>query len=69
MVRLAFIVMTFLRCGGTRAEFAITAVRNDNDTPAKEGLQGAQLARRVEKPRVAARLDPSRWLPIHGPLK
>src|SRR5437899_1803572 len=42
-VRLAFIVVTFLRCGGMHAESATTAVR-DNDTPATKGLQEAQPA-------------------------
>jgi hypothetical protein len=39
---LAFIVVTFLRCDGTRAKLAIIAVQNIDDTPAPEGLQAAQ---------------------------
>jgi hypothetical protein len=34
--------LTFLRWEGTRAELAITAVRDHNDTPAAEALQAAR---------------------------
>jgi hypothetical protein len=36
---LAFIVVTFLQCVRTRAELAITAVQNNDDTPAAEGFK------------------------------
>jgi hypothetical protein len=32
-------VVTFLQCGRTRAELAITAVQNNDDTPATEGFK------------------------------
>jgi hypothetical protein len=56
-------VVTFLRCDGTWAKLAITAVRYTNDTPAAEGLQEAQLpsGAAIERRSHRAAQPPNWW--------